>query len=289
VKFNCWWVVLIVRAVMTKSKLCLVAMLFLTVTLFLVSWKYSTKSFLEKKNLKSKPSVAIIVPIRNRPFEEKFIRVYCSHYLSQFQEYSYEIIFAEQIQDDYHFNKGVVYNAAFLSLKNRSDDCYCLQDADTVPLTNELLYRCPKGAVPYHLTPPKLHPHVTYDDSGAGNFVFTSEQFLVVNGFGSNFWGWGKEDDNLVKRFKSKNLWPFEVPTNTSERFVHLDCDLQRTESQAPEDKKQFLLEDLGSYGLNTSVFEMVSFERLDDIPIPISKMSFKLHCNMDLTPWCKK
>eukprot|EP00871_Galdieria_phlegrea_P002140 jgi/Galph1/2927/GphlegSOOS_G1566.1 len=192
-----------------------------------------------------KTSIAIIVPIRDRKKEENFIRLYFTRFLSQFQNISYEIFFAEQ-SDDYLFNKGLLVNAAFLSLKNRSFDCFCLQDADTIPMTNKLLYRCPKGLAPYHVTPGNLHPHVHYDGGLYGIVIFTSEQFEHVNGFGTHFWGWGKEDDNLAKRFKESNMWPFEVPTETSERFLHLDCAPQRIENKASEDVRHFLFEDLG-------------------------------------------
>ncbi|EME31178.1 uncharacterized protein Gasu_16710 [Galdieria sulphuraria] len=122
-------------------------------------------------------------------------------------------------------------------------------------MTHNFLYRCPKSTVPYHLTLPNLHPHVHYEGSGAGNIVFTAMQLKLINGYGSAFW----------------------------------DCSPQRTESQAPEDMKYLLLEDLGFYGLNTSRFEKVSCDKLDDDPLPIWKMAFKLECDMDLTPWCKQ
>ncbi|GJQ09979.1 hypothetical protein GpartN1_g1770.t1 [Galdieria partita] len=262
--------------------------LLLLVGTFTFCLKYFEEIAREQVFKKTKPSIAIIIPLRDRPTEEKFIRLYFSRYLSQFQDISYEIFFAEQL-DDNLFNRGLLFNAAFLSLENRSFDCFCLQDADTIPMTNNLLYRCPKSSVPYHLTPANLHPHVHYEDSGAGNIIFTPKQFKIINGFGSMFWGWGKEDDNIVRRFKACNMWPFEVPLETSERFMHIDCSTQRMENQAPDNMKRFLLEDLGKYGLNTSNFEMISFQILDSEPIPISKISFRLDCNKNLTPWCKQ
>lgn len=37
-------------------------------------------------------------------------------------------------------------------------------------------------------------------DFFGGIVLFTSEQMREVNGFGTQFWGWGREDDNMRER-----------------------------------------------------------------------------------------
>ncbi|GJD12348.1 hypothetical protein Gasu2_64390 [Galdieria sulphuraria] len=127
-------------------------------------------------------------------------------------------------------------------------------------MTHNFLYRCPKSTVPYHLTLPNLHPHVHYEGSGAGNIVFTAMQLKLINGYGSAFWGWGREDDNMVKRFKALNLWPFEVPEDTHERFFHIDCSPQRTETSL---KEQELIEILRNYSYAIQSMAMNGYSRV--------------------------
>ncbi len=47
----------------------------------------------------------------------------------------------------------------------------------------QVLYRCPSGNAPLHLTPPGMHPRVMYSTFLGGNIVFTFEQFSRINGF----------------------------------------------------------------------------------------------------------
>ena len=43
--------------------------------------------------------------------------------------------------------------------------------------------------------------------------IFTREQFQAVQGYGTNFWGWGREDDNMRERLKRAGMWPPERPS----------------------------------------------------------------------------
>lgn len=56
------------------------------------------------------------------------------------------------------------------------------------------------GKAPLHLTPNWVHPKSTFEDFFGGILIVTAEQFQRINGFGTNFWGWGREDDNLRER-----------------------------------------------------------------------------------------
>ena len=58
------------------------------------------------------------------------------------------------------------------------------------------------GDAPLHLTPNWLHPKSNYDDFFGGLLAITPQQFRRVNGFGTQYWGWGREDDNLAKRLQ---------------------------------------------------------------------------------------
>ena len=58
-----------------------------------------------------------------------------------------------------------------------------------------------------------------------GIVVFTREQMEAVNGFGVNFWGWGREDDNMRLRLMAAQRWPPQQPPVPLQRrnfyFLH--------------------------------------------------------------------
>lgn len=49
-------------------------------------------------------------------------------------------------------------------------------------------------------------------DFFGGIAIFTREQLLRVNGYGTGFWGWGREDDNMRERLQRAGMWPPERP-----------------------------------------------------------------------------
>ena len=50
-------------------------------------------------------------------------------------------------------------------------------------------------------------------DFFGGITIFTREQYDMVNGYGTNFWGWGREDDNMRYRLLQHNMFPPELPS----------------------------------------------------------------------------
>ena len=44
-------------------------------------------------------------------------------------------------------------------------------------------------------------------DFFGGLVIFTAEQFRRVNGFGTQYWGWGREDDNMRERLVRAGGW----------------------------------------------------------------------------------
>lgn len=73
----------------------------------------------------------------------------------------------------------------------------------------------------FYTTVPRLGPmHVArvwdrYNESSnyfGGIVAFTRQQFIKVNGFPNNFWGWGGEDNELYSRVMRKKL-TIEAPS----------------------------------------------------------------------------
>ena len=129
--------------------------------------------------------------------------------------------------DDKTFNKGTLFNLAYLEiLKQSSDwDCFIFHDVDLLPEDDRNLYSCPKN--PRHMSVGKVNKtwhfilHIIHTCSYAsavdkfdyklpfpkifgGVVAFTTDQFAGINGFSNNFWGWGTEDDDLHNRVVHK-------------------------------------------------------------------------------------
>ena len=58
------------------------------------------------------------------------------------------------------------------------------------------------------------HPETirTVQDFFGGITIFSRQQFERVNGYGVDFWGWGREDDNMRERLRAADMWPPERP-----------------------------------------------------------------------------
>lgn len=147
--------------------------------------------------------LAIIVAYRDRADHlEKFV----PHMVKYFQrdkldrsiKYSMHII--EQMGTQ-PFNKGRLLNAGFLIAQDAAE-YFCFHDVDYLPIWADYsyVYR-PTRLIRYGL--------VIGEDRKKffGAVVMMNKaDFLKVNGYSNNYWGWGYEDVDLTVRFKVAGL-----------------------------------------------------------------------------------
>ena len=96
------------------------------------------------------------------------------------------------------FNRGRLINAGVLYAADRSD-YYVLHDVDAVPLNAN--YACPSQ-------PMRLVTAIKtqFGEEQRPNYYFSGaisirkEQLFAANGYSNEYWGWGKEDDDLFFR-----------------------------------------------------------------------------------------
>lgn len=109
----------------------------------------------------------------------------------------YTILVVEQLNEG-AFNRGKLLNAGVHFAKDRSD-YYCLHDVDTIPVRAN--YLCPSQ-------PLRLVHTITGPQGGSfrqdyyfsGAVSIRKEQMFAANGYSNEYWGWGKEDDDLFFR-----------------------------------------------------------------------------------------
>ncbi len=161
--------------------------------------------------------IAIIVPFRdlekNKPRTAQLNKLvdYMQSYLAG---YNYKIFVIQQQDDGRKFNRGELLNVGFDISDAEGYNNFIFHDVDLLP-SEELKY--------YYITRPTNKPvHIAavwdrYNSNPSyfgGIVSFHRNMFIKINGFPNNFWGWGGEDDELLKR--TKKFYNIFKPTKGS-------------------------------------------------------------------------
>jgi hypothetical protein len=140
--------------------------------------------------------LTVVIPFRDRQEHLEQLLPRLAGTLDE-QGIAYRILVVEQLNEG-AFNRGRLLNAGMQFAKETSD-YYCLHDVDAVPLNAN--YRCPSQ--PLRL----VHRIVGPDGASfrpahyfSGAISIRTEQVFAANGYSNEYWGWGKEDDDLFFR-----------------------------------------------------------------------------------------
>lgn len=150
----------------------------------------------------------VIVPYRERAEHLTIFAPYISAYLDA-SGISHKIYIIEQGGPWRPFNRGALLNAGFIIAKHEDTDpvsWFVFHDVDMLPVTANYAY-C-EG--PTHLVTDasQFENGVPYDGYFGGVTAFNGSDFQTINGFSNGFWGWGSEDDDLLRRCKDSGLTP---------------------------------------------------------------------------------
>lgn len=154
---------------------------------------------------RARQRVAIIVPYRDRQQHlELFLRH--MHPILQRQMLEYRIFVVEQALPTV-FNKASMMNIGYRIARSMFDfDCVVFHDVDMLTEDDRNFYTCadqPRHAGAYI---DKYGYKLVYKDVFGGVTTFTNQQFLLVNGFSNMFYGWGGEDDDMLKRVLARGF-----------------------------------------------------------------------------------
>jgi hypothetical protein len=139
-----------------------------------------------------KKKLATIVPFRNR---EEHLKIFIDEIKKWIKDD--DIVLIVEQDNLKPFNRAKLFNVGFLHLKDFYD-YFCFHDVDMIPIEGD--YSFPEH--PIHM-PSKISEYnnsLPYENYYGGVNIFNKEDFLKINGFSNEFWGWGGEDDDLFKR-----------------------------------------------------------------------------------------
>lgn len=200
--------------------------------------------------------LSIIIPYRNR---KEHLEIFLDILPKKINVTNYDILVVEQ-GDNKPFNRAKLLNIGFDFKKNNSD-YFCFHDVDMIPENVDYSY----VTQPTHgFTGIK---HLGYRLSANGNYggvnFFNKEDFIKINGYSNEFWGWGGEDNDLLYRVKSKGF-PLHRRFGHYENLLHA-----RAPKHTPEYKNNVnRLESKYDYdkeGLNTLEYLLKNTEKIND------------------------
>ncbi|XP_077466563.1 beta-1,4-galactosyltransferase 1 [Stigmatopora argus] len=156
-------------------------------------------------NCRALQKVALIIPFRKREPHLKFW-LYYLHPILQRQQLDYGIYVINQ-EGDETFNRAKLLNVGYAeALKDYDYGCFVFSDVDLIPMDDRNVYKC--FSQPRHLSVSmdKFGFRLPYNQYFGGVSSMSKEQYLKINGFPNNYWGWGGEDDDIFNRLASKGM-----------------------------------------------------------------------------------
>ncbi|XP_072283366.1 beta-1,4-galactosyltransferase 3-like [Pyxicephalus adspersus] len=142
---------------------------------------------------------AIIIPHRNREQHLKYL-LYHLHPFLQRQQLNYGIYIIHQAGNA-TFNRAKLLNVGFKEAMRDEDwDCLFFHDVDLIPEDDRNLYTCDKFPKHASIAMDKFGYKLPYKSYFGGVSALSPEQYMKMNGFPNNYWGWGGEDDDIAVR-----------------------------------------------------------------------------------------
>ncbi|XP_033858359.3 beta-1,4-galactosyltransferase 3 [Acipenser ruthenus] len=145
---------------------------------------------------------ALIVPYRNRPAHLRTL-LYHIHPFLQRQQLHYRVYIVHQAGNS-TFNRAKLLNVGVReALRDEDWGCLFLHDVDLLPENDRNRYVCdPRNPKHVSVAMDKFGYRLPYPQYFGGVSALTPDQYLKMNGFPNQYWGWGGEDDDIATRVR---------------------------------------------------------------------------------------
>lgn len=147
----------------------------------------------------------LLIPYRNQIEQNRSEQL--QKFISHMKRWhpNWLVIIIEQSDDNKKFNRGALLNIGTKYAQKLKKDFVIYHDVDLIPLS---------PIVPYYTAFPEKPIHIggIYKDKYQGNnfigqaFSISMKDIVKINGFPNHFWGWGGEDDAMLKRLKRHKM-----------------------------------------------------------------------------------
>jgi hypothetical protein len=152
------------------------------------------------------------------PYDEKYIDDFTDHFKVMVPEGDiyYKLIFMKQ-KSNRPLNKGKLFNIGYMLHKDKFD-YFCFHDSDLIPISEECDYSYPDKPISLVSMRNKIEFgeqknikdfedfSLPYDEYFGGAILFSTKDFLKVNGYSNEYWGFGFEDYDLLFRCIKQGL-----------------------------------------------------------------------------------
>ncbi|XP_004478249.2 beta-1,4-galactosyltransferase 1 [Dasypus novemcinctus] len=214
------------------------------------------------KTCVSPHKVAIIIPFRNRQEHLKYW-LYYLHPILQRQQLDYGIYVINQAGESM-FNRAKLLNVGFQeALKDYDYNCFVFSDVDLIPMDDRNTYRC--FSQPRHISVAmdKFSFSLPYVQYFGGVSALSKQQFLTINGFPNNYWGWGGEDDDIFNRliFRGMSISRPNAVVGKC-RMIRHSRDKKNEPNPQRFERIAHTKETMLSDGLNTLTYHVLDIQR---------------------------
>ncbi|KPP75936.1 hypothetical protein Z043_104774 [Scleropages formosus] len=206
--------------------------------------------------------VAIIIPFRNRDEHLKFW-LYYLHPILQRQQLDYGVYVINQDEEE-TFNRAKLLNIGYMeALKEYDYECFVFSDVDLIPMDDRNTYKC--YSQPRHLavSMDKFGFKLPYVQYFGGVSALSKEQYLKINGFPNNYWGWGGEDDDIYNRVASRGMSISRPDSEVGKcRMIRHQRDEKNEANPQRFDRLAHTRETMNTDGINSLVYKVIRIEK---------------------------
>ncbi|XP_053499270.1 beta-1,4-galactosyltransferase 3 [Ictalurus furcatus] len=205
---------------------------------------------------------AIVVPYRNRQSHLRTL-LYHLHPFLQRQQIHYGIYIVHQSGNS-TFNRAKLLNVGVReALKEEDWGCIFLHDVDLLPENDHNTYTC-HPQYPTHLSVAmdKFRYRLPYPQYFGGVSAVTPDQYLKMNGFPNQYWGWGGEDDDIAARVRLSGMKIVRPPVAVGHyKMIKHKGDKGNEQNPRRFDLLKHTRLNWRSDGLNSLTYELLSKE----------------------------